>query len=191
MIIGPHPFRSLEPEARRQLLRKIGSEHGLKYFVETGTNMALTPLALQDAFSHLVTIELSTTLAERAARLLARYPHVQCLQGDSATVLPGVLEDLHEPALFWLDGHYSGPGTAHGRESSPIRTELKLILNHHRAHVILIDDARIFAGGPEHTLYPHYAPYPSIGWVAEFAASFGYDTTLDDDILCLICHAPR
>ena len=76
----------------------------------------------------------------------ARHEHnVQLLVGDSASVLPGILATLHEPALFWLDAHYSGTGTTLGDRVTPISAELNAVLGHPvRGHVVLIDDAREF-----------------------------------------------
>lgn len=60
-------------------------------------------------------------------------------------MLPTLLSELREPALFWLDGRYSAGFRARGTKDIPISTELDLILNHSVAeHVVLIDDARYF-----------------------------------------------
>lgn len=179
-------FDSLEPEDRREVLRQLGREYGLNIFIETGTNQGLTPLALKDSFEQLFTIELDDQLFVRATQMFTNTANVTCLHGDSTFELPKVLAEIDEPALVWLDGHYSGPGTAHGAESSPIREELEILFNDGRPHVILVDDARIFEGGPEHDLYPHYATYPSLKWVEEYAGEFGYSYDLRDDIIRLV-----
>jgi hypothetical protein len=68
--------------------------------------------------------------------------------GDSAVLLPRVLTGLTGPALFWLDGHYSGPGTARGAKDTPLEAELAAITSHPLAgHVVLIDDARELGQG--------------------------------------------
>ena len=47
--------------------------------------------------------------------------------------------------MFWLDGHYSGKGTAKGKKETPILEELKTIFDtNDLRYVILIDDARHF-----------------------------------------------
>ena len=47
--------------------------------------------------------------------------------------------------LFWLDGHYSGKGTAIGKGATPILEELESIKNSKvNDAVILIDDIRCF-----------------------------------------------
>ncbi|MBI4494137.1 MAG: hypothetical protein HY690_15220 [Chloroflexi bacterium] len=83
----------------------------------------------------------------RAKQLFALDEHVSILHGDSSDVLPEILSKIAEPALFWLDGHYSGGVTARGKYETPVWQELQHILNHSAAwHVILIDDARCFVG---------------------------------------------
>ncbi len=58
-----------------------------------------------------------------------------------------------ERILFWLDGHYSGPGTAQGRVISPLMEELTIIGRDTRNdHCILIDDLRLCTGSGG---YPH------------------------------------
>lgn len=180
-----NPFASLESDGRREVLRGYGLKHGLNILVETGTNDGGTPWALKDAFKEIHTIELGHDQWKAATRRFASYPHVHCLQGDSSKVLPAVLKKIREPALFWLDGHYSGGITAHGDRSTPIREELALIFADDKPHVILVDDARIFEGGPEHDMYDHYADYPSIGWVREQAEQNDYSFWLQDDIIRL------
>ena len=52
---------------------------------------------------------------------------------------------MSEPALFWLDGHYSGGATANSGKS-PIMDEVATILESDLEHVLLIDDIRLFDG---------------------------------------------
>lgn len=176
-------FNSLEPEDRREVIREFGYNFALDVLIETGTNEGKTPWALKDAFREIHTIELYEPLYVAAANLFNGTPWVHCWFGDSTDVLPDLLASIDDPALFWLDGHYSGPGTGHGIKSSPICEELMLILANANDHVILVDDARIFDGGPEHKLYDHYLEYPSLDWIEALAEQYGYDYWLEDDIM--------
>lgn len=175
----------LPAAVRREILQDYGNRYGLKVFIETGTNEGDTPWALKGSFRNLFTIELDEHLHAVAARRFARHRHVVCVQGDSATVLPKVLGMFKGPALVWLDGHYSGPGTAHGEISTPIREELTTLFADGRPHIILVDDARIFEGQPEHEMYDHYATYPSLEWIEELAHEHEYDYAMSDDIVRL------
>lgn len=69
------------------------------------------------------------------------------MTGDSAVVLPQIVEALDAPALFWLDGHFSDGVTALGDAVTPIEDELAVVLDQSQpAHVVLVDDARLFVG---------------------------------------------
>jgi hypothetical protein len=60
-----------------------------------------------------------------------------------------LVNKLEGPALFWLDGHYSGGYTARGEEDTPIYKELSCILEApEKGHVVIIDDARCFGNDP-------------------------------------------
>jgi hypothetical protein len=75
--------------------------------------------------------------------------NITIIHGDSGKVLPKILNDIFEPAIFWLDGHYSAGITAKGNKECPIFEELDAILDKKYKkynHVLLIDDARLFNG---------------------------------------------
>ena len=124
---------------KRNILRRIGQEHHLRVLVETGTFQADTVMALRREFDRIVSVELSPELHAKAVRRARHERNVELLLGDSASVLPRILATLHEPALFWLDAHYSGTGTALGDLVSPISAELSAVLGHPvRGHVVLM-----------------------------------------------------
>ncbi len=122
-------------------LRRYARDFGLRIFVETGTWHGDTTAALAERFEHCYTIELSAQLFQTAARRFASLPHVECIQGDSATELPRLFSRIAPgPALFWLDAHASGGDTAAGPD--PIGAELTAIFaRENGADVILVDDA--------------------------------------------------
>ncbi len=125
---------------------------GARRFVETGTFFgAMTDaIARMDVFVD--TIELDFDLARRARDQFASRKNIRVHQGDSSIVLPKIVSDMHEPAVFWLDAHYSGGITAKGDVDTPISSELEVLLSYRYRHVILIDDARCFTGTNG---YPH------------------------------------
>lgn len=114
----------------------------LKSFVETGTYYGATTAAVAAEFDRCFTIELSDDLYQRSLLRLASIGNVVCLHGDSGTLIQTVINQLAEPALFWLDAHTSGGITANAGYD-PMQSELSLILNDRRfPHLILVDDAR-------------------------------------------------
>jgi hypothetical protein len=150
--------------------------HGTRVLVETGTFEGEMARKCAAAFHEIHTIELDPGLAERAARRLGRWPWIHVHVGDSARLLPGLLDRLPEPVLFWLDGHYSGAGTAHGVAETPLPSELETIAGRRRqGDVILIDDARLLGTGA----------YPTPAGVRErlSGAHRGYVFGIQDDIL--------
>lgn len=134
--------------AKRQILRDYVRQTGARVFVETGTHQGLTAQALADVCPQVFTIEIEPAKVAAARARFARRPGVRVLEGDSGKVLPQVLAELKEPALFWLDGHYMTDGrSGNPDEHTPISAEIRAVLDHPiRNHVILIDDARLFTG---------------------------------------------
>lgn len=132
---------------KQRTIIEYGQRFRLRILVETGTYKGDMVAATKDIFQKIHSIELDQNLFERAKQRFAEDKHISILHGDSAKVLPGILAGLRQPALFWLDGHYSGGETALGGLQTPVLAEVKHILQHAVAgHVILIDDARCFVG---------------------------------------------
>lgn len=120
---------------------------GTRVMVETGTFHGDMCYAMRDRFEQIYTIELGNALYDAAVKRFKNNANITLLNGDSGVVINDVLDKINEPALFWLDGHYSSGRTARGELDTPISAELEHILAHHiRHHVILIDDARCFTG---------------------------------------------
>lgn len=137
---------------KQRTVRECAKQFRLHVFVETGTYLGNMIAAVEDAFDEVYSIELGQHLFEAARRRFADKPHVTILHGDSADLLPTVLQRVSRPCLFWLDAHWSGGTTAKGRANTPIEHELSHILAHPvKGHVILIDDAHCFTG---HDDYP-------------------------------------
>jgi hypothetical protein len=165
---------------KQEAIQYYQKKSGYNVLVETGTYKGDMILAQKDFFKKLYSIELSEALFEKAKKRFRNYPHVTLLQGNSGDVIASVLAELKEPAIFWLDGHYSGGITATTDKYSPINEELDLlIVNNQLQHIILIDDARIFAG--EHG-------YPTIEEVKTLTAKQlpGYHFSIDEDIIRLL-----
>lgn len=173
------------PDAER---RQILHDHraGLTRMVETGTYRGDTSAEMAPHFDRVDTIELDRRLF-KAARQRFQGSNVNVHYGDSQKVLPGLLDGLDVPALFWLDGHQSGPDTA--RSECPLRAEIMLVLAHAwdtgLRHVILVDDARCLYGQPSHREWLHYSDYPSLEWIAAQAEVAGYGCVLADDVVRL------
>ena len=149
-----------------------------KTLVETGTFRGDMVEACKNSFGRVISIELSEELHADAQRRFVDASNVELLLGDSSVVLPRVLDKLTEPALFWLDAHYSFAGDAKGDTITPALSEVETILSHELTHQILIDDARSFQTRDD---------YPSVEEVAELASRIRPGTTVEvqDDIIII------
>ena len=110
----------------------------MKFFLETGTLMGDAIDAVKNNFDTLYSFELSEKLAKDAQNRFCDEKKISIFQGDSSIVLSELLHNIHEPILFWLDGHFSGDffkgdyhiETAKGDLNTPILEVLKIISNH-------------------------------------------------------------
>jgi hypothetical protein len=159
-----------EYEEKREIILGYKKQYNPTVLVETGTFMGDTVQSLINEFDHLYSIELSDDLAARAKTRFTNDKHVTIMQGSSDAELPAILSKLTLPALFWLDGHYSGEfmyndefiKTAKGDLNTPVVKELALIFATGLPHVVLIDDARMFTG---------HHDYPSISFLKKMLKS--------------------
>jgi len=148
---------------KQRTLQEYSKKFGLKSLVETGTYRGDMLDAMKDSFDNLYSIELSKELYNLAKSRFKDAKHIQLIHGDSGTEIGNVIAKLEEPALFWLDGHYSGGVTARGRKETPILEEIDKILSAKESrHVLIVDDARCFGSDPA---------YPSIKELTDFIIS--------------------
>lgn len=117
---------------------------GYRNFVETGTFQGDTAARMAAFGFEVCTIELSEELHRRAVERFAGQPKVRCMQGDSAEMLPGVVAGLTQPALFWLDGHYSGEGTAKAAVETPVLAEIACLATERVRRPELIDRCSLY-----------------------------------------------
>jgi len=162
---------------KARTVRKYAKHYGLRCLVETGTYRGGMIATVRRDFDEIYSIELSDRLHAIAQERFAKDKHVRLICGDSGEELPRVVERLVCPALFWLDAHYSGGETAEGIEGNPIMREIACILKDCKAHVILVDDMRLFGTDPA---YP-----TSEALTAKITQMAGERVTLEirDDIL--------
>lgn len=171
------------PDPPPHLIKQIAIQdyqkrYGYNIFIETGTFMGDMVEAQRKKFGKIISVELSVKLFEKAKKTFRQYDHITILNGDSGRILPEIMENINESAIFWLDGHYSGGITARGIKSCPIIEELSSIINQNQTlnHVILIDDARSYKGEGD---------YPEIDTLTAFVKSKNdkYQVEVKDDII--------
>ncbi len=142
------------PGVPLELVASLRDQLGLAGAVETGTYQGDSAAALADHFPQVWTIELDEPLWREARLRHASRANVTFLHGASETLLGGVAESAPGSLLYWLDGHWSGAGTAGEGNECPVLEEVKAIDSgpHGAGSVVLIDDARLFQTppGPPH-----------------------------------------
>ena len=144
---------------KKRLCLEVASQYHCSTFIETGTGWGIMLGVVRRHFTWVHSVEIYRPLYERARKTFAKYGNVFLYHGDSKNVLEKILNCAEGRILFWLDGHYSGPGTGRSDTDCPLLMELLAIANHPRKdHCILIDDARLFGAQKE---------YPTIEQVTE------------------------
>jgi len=107
---------------------------------------------------------------------------VNCFQGDSIKLLPGVLASINGRIVFWLDSHFVGETDA---DLYPIMNELKIIKKHViKNHTLLIDDVRLFADGKDPAMPISIAEIKDFILTINPDYKFAYEAGfIDNDIL--------
>ena len=97
--------------------------------IETGTNHGKTTQALAALAPAVLTIEIDENLWLEAEHLEA-FANIKRYCGDSALVLPVLLEEVPRPILFYLDAHWG--------EHSPLLDELDAIAKHQLGDSVIV-----------------------------------------------------
>jgi hypothetical protein len=116
-------------------------------YIETGTYQGKNLLAVIESgnYKSIHSIELSRDWFEFNNRLLHQFPEVYLHNGNSPDVLKVILQTVKNPVQFFLDAHYSGPGTAQGKMETPLLEELSVIMDSKLSGkiIVVIDDCRM------------------------------------------------
>lgn len=154
---------SVPHEIKMYYLYRSLRDSGARTFVESGTCYGTAVQAMLPYVDTVHTVEAFTPCYDHCVSLFEGDPRVNLYFGDSGKLLPEILEVVGEvPAVFWLDAHYSGDGTALLDKETPIVAELDAIYEAaHSKYSIVIDDARGFGV---------WQDYPTIEWMEEYCA---------------------
>jgi len=133
---------------KMQVLRSYVQQPESTTLIETGTYFGQTVQSLKSVFQQVISIEIDPDLYGLAQQRFTAQRNVRLILGDCVNALPGVLAELNVPAVFWLDGHWSGGVTGRGTVADPILISLAQIEKHSiKGHVLFVDDARTFETG--------------------------------------------
>lgn len=148
------------------LIRNLAEHNDLHTFVETGSGSGLMVSNLLHDFDRIFSCELYPPHFVYCHRLFSAEYHVTILFGSSEKRLEDIVTRLGGPALFFLDAHYSGPGSAQGTTDTPILSELDTVLGSEYSNLIVVDDARLFGTEKD---------YPTLAALEKIAFDQGYD----------------
>jgi hypothetical protein len=184
------------PADKARLIRRYGQGH--ETLVETGTYLGDTVAGCLPHFQRINTIELDPALAEAARQRFKNESPVTVIEGDSYTELARLCNEIDEPAVFWLDAHSCGPGTAKSEHDPPLLWELQAIVERDQPDVVLIDDARHMGAQPNRfqrwvrdhllRLQPTWPGTPTLADIREIV---GTDFEVDRDIIRITLPARR
>lgn len=152
-------------------------------FIESGTFMGRTTRWASSHFRAVFTIERHRPLFDAHSAALKSLGNVTPLLGDTRDYLSILAKGLEEfSALYWLDAHWSGQGTAGEGDECPLLDELASLSNRSR-DVILIDDARLFLCAPP---LPHSAnAWPNIAQIIEVLGPTRHVQIVEDVIVAV------
>lgn len=132
----------------QQIVIELARLNGSTIFVETGTFHGSTTRWASNNFEIVHTIEREESLYSLHSNELAKIKGVTPYLGDSRDILPRIVKGVRgERVVYWLDGHWSGAGTAGEHDECPLLDELAC-LSSRTEDIILIDDARLFLCAP-------------------------------------------
>lgn len=115
--------------------------HELNVAVESGTFKGAATRILSSIFRTVHTVELSEKLYKENRSWVKDFPNVYAIWGDSAEVIPELAASINQPALWFLDAHWTPFYPDASREQPfPLWAELEALSKREFADLILVDD---------------------------------------------------
>lgn len=131
-----------------ELVLLIKKHKDISTFIESGTYFGGTAFWASQHFEKVITIENSEKLYQQAKEKFGTVKNIEFVFGDSRHELRRIVANLTSSAIFWLDSHWSGGETFGMNDECPLIAELEIMASSNLNHVLLIDDARLFASPP-------------------------------------------
>ena len=164
---------------KQRVIHTIQNKYNISVLVETGTFQGDMLEAQKRSFKELYSIELSNELHFKAKKRFQYDRKITLVLGDSSVQLKKIAQELVSQSIFWLDGHYSGDGTAMGALECPVYAELDGVFSSKiKNHILLVDDERCFTGANS---------YPTKEELLEYVHKYNSNYTLKviDDVIVL------
>ena len=114
-----------------------------KIFIETGTYRGDTIEYLKHDYDKLISIEITKKWYNYCVDKFKNDKHITLYHGDAIDILPNILKNINEPAIIFLDSHYSGGTTGKTNKNTTdtaLLEELKILQFRNYDDIIIIDD---------------------------------------------------
>src|SRR3954451_4042777 len=136
--------------AKRRHLLSVFRARGHEILVESGTYLGGTIAFMLPHARRIVSVEIEPRLYEAARRRFEDDDNVELHLGDAAVLVPELVAGLAEPALIWLDGHFTGGvNTVQGEAIEPAPGILESLGNLElpEGMTVVVNDLRLFGRG--------------------------------------------
>jgi hypothetical protein len=129
------------------LVARLKQEHGLEYFVETGTAHGDATELGAIAFDRVWSCDIDPSLIKQAEQRLKDYSNIELSAEASPSFLRRIKRELTRPVLYWLDAHWCG-GRVRPPKECPLLEEIEAIGSFSERSVLLIDDINLIEAPP-------------------------------------------
>jgi len=131
---------------KRNRIISLQKKYKFNSFIETGTFYGQMSVFAASYFSSVYTVESFSPIYSYNRKNI-HDKKIKMYFGKSVDLLAKMIDEANDNCMFWLDGHYSGPGTDGHKAICPILEELSIISKKNLLRFcILIDDLRCFDG---------------------------------------------
>lgn len=134
-----------ENNYKSSLIKKIGTYYKINQLIETGTYLGDTSAALSSSFKKIYTVELNRELFKKTTKRLSKFKNVFCYNLSSDIFLKNIISKIKVKSIFFLDAHYSGPGTSKDNNFSCLKELYEIKKSKIKNHIIIIDDISDFS----------------------------------------------
>jgi len=174
--MGLKPVKFEIGKAPYELILSLQKAYQIRNFIETGTYLGETTEWASGNFEKVYSFEAAESLYKKTKERLSAIRNIQFILGESDKELNKI--SISDPAIFWLDAHYSEGETFNGEV--PLLKELEIINNWDIESYILIDDARLILGKWQNL---HYCDLATL--VSVLSVKRRYIAVIDDVIVAV------
>jgi glycosyltransferase involved in cell wall biosynthesis len=148
---GGYPAEAPEATAKRAHLLSLFHARGHRTLLESGTFVGDTVEYFMPHAARIISVEVEPKLFADAQRKFLGVPNVELVFGDALHLIPGIVDELEDPPLIWLDGHFSEGVTGSGDEIEPAASILASLgaVRTPAGTTIVVDDLRLFGLHPD------------------------------------------